>query len=202
METIPGFAPGIVTRNDDPDGTGRIKVLIPGVLEPETPYWVMPGGWPGAGGVGRGSQYPPPAIGGQVIVIFEYGVYADPDSHAFYLTGYYGQTEAGIQAGPEVISEASGPVDAHKRTVLWEGDSLMAYFVDDDTDKKLVLMAKGTGSKIEINAADGIGGKSETIYIEARTCLSLYSKGMIDIKADGLVQIQGRRVNDLSVGGI
>jgi len=201
MDTISGFAPGVVTRNDDPDGTGRIKVMIPGLLD-ETPYWVMPGNWPGGGGIGKGSQYPPPPIGGQVQVIFQYGVYLDPNSVAFYMSGYYGQTEEGVQAGPEIISAAASPADAHKRTVLWEGASLLAYIVEDDTEERLVLQAKATGSKIEINAKDGTDGKSETIYIEARTALSLYSRGLLDIAADGVVQIQGRRVDSVTSRGI
>ena len=203
MDLITGFAPGIVTTNSDPDGASRIKVMIPNVLEPETSYWVHPTGWGGAGGGnGRGSSYPPPPIGGQVQVIFQYGIYQDPNSVAFYLTGYYGQNDAGEQAGPEILSAADTPANALKRTVLWEGASLLAFIVEDDTEEKLVLMAKATGSKIEINAKDGTDGKSETITIEARTALSLYSKGLLDIKSDAMVQIQGRRVRDASVGSI
>jgi hypothetical protein len=197
MDTIPGFAPGIVINNKDPNGTGRIKVRIPGVLD-ETPYWVMPGNWPGAGGVGKGSQYPPPPINGHVAVIFEYGIYSAPDAHAFYFTGYYGHKEDGMQAGPEIISAAPSAEEAHKRVVLWEGEDLLAYVVEDATESKLVLQAKLTGSKIEINAKDGAGGHAETIYIEARTLLSLYAKGNLDIRADGVVQIQGRPVDEFT----
>lgn len=202
MDVIPGFAPAVVTKNEDPQGTGRIKVCIPGLLEPETPYWVMPMCWPGAGGIGKGSQYPPPSPGAQVAVIFEYGIYLDPDSHAMYLTGYYGLNANGGQAGPSYIDTGNSIADRHKRVILWEGASLVAYIVEDNSEEKLVLQAKNTGSKIEINAKDGTGGKSETIYVESRTMLSLYSKGLLDIKADGVVQIQGRRVNDQTIKDI
>jgi hypothetical protein len=200
-DIIPGFAPGIITRNDDPTGGGRIKASMPGILD-ETPYWVMPGNWPGGGGVAKGSQYPPPPIGGQVGLIFQYGIYDDPNSEAFYFGGYYGHKEDGVQAGPEIISAAASAADAMKRVVLWEGASLLAYIVEDDTEEKLVLQAKTTGSKIEINAKDGTDGKSETITIEARTGLSLYSRGLLDIASDSVVQIQGRRVDSVTKRGI
>ncbi len=202
MDIISGFAPAIVTNIDDPNGTGRIKVMIPGLLEPEAPYWVMPMCWPGAGGVGKGSQYPPPAVKSQVAVIFEYGIYLDADSHAMYLTGYYGHTADGFQAGPTVISAVATPADSLKRTVLWEGDALVAYFIEDATEERLIFQCKNTGSKIELNAKDGENGTAETIYIEARTVLSLYAKGLLDIKADGVVQIQGRKVDSITTRSI
>jgi len=201
-DTIPGFAFAVVVDNDDPEGTGRIHVAIPGIIEPKTAYWVMPGCWPGAGQIGKGSQYPPPPQGSQVMVVFEHGIYRPSESRAIYLTGYYGLKPDGSQAGPPVLNEAATAADAQKRTVLWEGASLIAYIIEDDTEEKLVLKAKATGSKIEINAKDGQGGKSETIRIEARTALSLYSKGIIDIKSDSLVQIQNRRVDDITTRSI
>lgn len=201
---IAGFVPGIVTNIDDPEGTGRIKVRIPGLFdEPEAPYWIMPAGWPGAGKVGRGSQYPPPPINAHVYIMFEYGVWKSPDAHAVYLTGYYGILEdTNVQAGPEIISDAPTAERAHQRVVLWEGDSLIAYIIEDEDEERLIMQAKATGSKIEINAKDGTGGKSETIYIEARTMLSLYSKGLLDIKSDSRVQIQGRIVDSGTGRGI
>jgi len=197
-DRIQGFAFAVVVTNDDPEGTGRIIIAIPGIIEPRSSYWVMPACWPGAGQVHKGSQYPPPPQGSQVMVIFEHGIYRGADSRAVYLTGYYGLDSNGSQAGPPVLNEATSAQKAQQRVVLWEGASLVAYLIEDDEEEKLVLKAKATGSKIEINAKDGQGGKSESIYIEARTLLSLYARGTIDIRADGAVQIQGRRVDSLT----
>lgn len=197
-DRIPGFVFAIVVDNADPEATGRIIVSVPGIIEPKTAYWVMPACWPGAGQIGKGPQYPPPPEGAQVMVMFEHGIYRPADSHAVYLTGYYGLKPDGTQAGPPVLDEADTAARAQQRTVLWEGASLVAYIIEDDEEEKLVLKAKATGSKIEINAKDGQGGKSECIYIEARTLLSLYAKGTLDIRADGRVQIQGREVDAMS----
>lgn len=202
MDLIPGFAPGIVRDNADPEGTGRVRVEIPGLMA-ITPYWVMPGNWM-AQGAGRGAQGPPPDEGMQVGVIFEYGQYLDPNSHAFYFTGYYGIATTGASNGPTAVSSAPNAAASRKRACLWESTKLMAYVVDDPdgADERLVLQSKVSGSKIELNAADGPSGKAESIYIEARTLLSLYAKGAVDIRADGHVTIQGRRVNDLRRGDI
>jgi len=201
MQYIPGFAPGIVRDNADPEGTGRVRVELPGLMV-ITPYWVMPL-WP-AQAVGKGSQYPPPDIGHPVACIFEYGQYSTPDSKAFYMAGYYGVDAAGASAGPTIPAAAPTAEKARKYTVLWESEKLVAYIVDDpeNEDERLVLKAKTSGSKIEINAADGASGKAETITIEARTLLSLYARGRLDIKSDAGVYIQDRHVSDVSSGDI
>jgi len=201
MDVIPGFAPGIVRDNEDPEGTSRIRVEIPGRLQ-ITPYWVMPL-FP-TRGTGNGSQYPPPGVGMPVMCIFEYGIYSSPNSRAFYMGGYYGVLESGSSAGPAVPAAAPSADKARKYTVLWETAKLSAFVVDDpdNDDERIVLQSKTSGSKIEINAADGASGKAETIYIEARTMLSLYAQGPIDIKSDTFVQIQGRKVRDLRTGDI
>lgn len=205
-ETIPGFIGGVVAKNDDPEGTGRIKVNIPGMYK-ETPFWVMPAGWPGAGGLNKGSQYPPPDIGAPVFVMFAMGKAVGTNVQAVYLTGYYGLDSDMQSAGPPVVHAAATAELANKRVCLWEDDTFIAYMVNDPgdgtrtADKRFVVQTKETGSKIEINAADGDGAKSETIAIEARTAVSIYSDGIVDIS--GLrVQIQGRVVSELTRAAI
>lgn len=196
MDVIPGFAPGIVRDNNDPEGSGRIKVEIPGVLS-ITPYWVVPFNFP-MKRKHEGAQYPPPEPGEHVAVIWEYGKWKAPDSRALYLTGYYGRSESGWNAGPTIISGAPTAKAARDRVCLWESAKMIAYIEEDkeaDTSR-FTLMCKTSGSKIEVDAAGGASKKAEDIIIEARSRLSIYAKGLIDIQADGKVQIQGREVTD------
>jgi hypothetical protein len=193
MEPVSGFVVGIVTNNEDPEAMGRVKVTIPAVYDSEAPFWVLPACWPGGGGGSMtGSQYQPPEVGAQVFVLFEHGVWNKVDTQAIYLTGFYGRKD-GASVSPETIQQASSAENARKRTVLWENEKVSVHIIDEDDSKKIVLMAKETGSKIEVNAADNTDGNSETIYIEGRTMISLFSYGVIDIQAN-TVQINGRTV--------
>jgi hypothetical protein len=191
-DVIPGFVPGVVMENDDPEAMGRIKVLIPNLIEPSTSFWVMPAGWPGAGGENRGSQYPPPPLGAQVFVLFEQGRWDDPETSAIYLTGMYGLKD-GEPVGPDAVYDALNPGDARSRACIWEDEHFSAYIAGDTDESVFVVQTKAGGSVIEINATAGDNKKSEVISIEAQSGLNLFSKGLIDIKGSA-VQIQGRRV--------
>lgn len=190
-----GFLIGIVVANNDPNAMGRVKVRIPGVWEPEAPGWILPACWPGGGGISKtGSQYPPPEVGAQVFVLYEHGVWWKTDGQAIYLAGYYGAKE-GESLSPETIGQASDYEGANKRTVIWENEKVAIAVIDEDDDKRIILTAKTTGSKIEVNAMDNDDGNSESIYIEGRTTVSIYSDGIIDLSAP-IVQINGRTVGD------
>jgi hypothetical protein len=196
-ERIPGFVPALVKDNQDPLALGRIKVLIPNLIEPMSPFWVMPAGWPGAGGEKdgaffRGSQYPPPPIDAQVYVMFEQGRWDDPETSAIYLPAMYGLKD-GEKVGPDAIYDAPTSEEANRRACIWEDENFSIYVADDDDEKILVLQTKLGGSVIEIDANAGANGKSEVISIEAQSGLNIFSKGLVDIRG-AVVQIQGRRV--------
>jgi len=189
---IPGFVVGTVVKRDDDELTGRVKVRVAGLFQ-ESPYWVYPAGWPGAGHPDFGSQYRAPALNTQVFVLFEGGVWMAPTSRAIYLTGYYG-LENGVSAGPTIVRGADTVAKARERTVFWEDDTFQFYLVNDTDEKKAVLQTKVSGSKIELNAADGGSGKAETVKIEARTGISIYTYGSINIDAVCGIFVNGRKV--------
>ena len=211
---IPGFVQGIV-KVQDPAGGGRVKALLPGLKDPYTEYWIKPAGWPGAGGLEQGSQYPAPALESQIYVMFEFGKWIGPKSSAVYMTGYYGFDSDGATAGPTVVGEATSGVRANKRTVIWEDESKRIYVVnekaDDEggglADSRIVLETRATnpetgveviGCKVELNAADGTEEMAHVLYLEARSGISLYSQGVLSIESDTQVKIQGRVVGSLS----
>lgn len=62
---------GYIVDNKDPRKLGRVKVNVPGLLEPESD-WALPLGAPGAGGDGLGLWCVPP-VGANVTVLFREG---------------------------------------------------------------------------------------------------------------------------------
>jgi hypothetical protein len=84
--TFFGYYLGEVTNREDPEGRDRIKLRIPGLIEPECPDWAVPLGVPQAGTAQRGGPSGAPAKGATVAVIFEQGEIDKPG----YLTGPWG----------------------------------------------------------------------------------------------------------------
>jgi Type VI secretion system/phage-baseplate injector OB domain len=134
---------GEVTRRDDPDGLGRVRCLIPGVIEPET-RWAFPMGAPGAGTAKRG-HFEPPAVGSNVMVQFLLG---DPD-HPYYQTGPWGDP-GGVSDVPEGAAV--------------EGDDRQAAVTEDEewritrdsrdpaANKRYKVEHKTNGAHVEIDA--------------------------------------------------
>jgi hypothetical protein len=66
----------------------------------------------------------------------------------------------------------------------------------------MVMQAKTSGTRVEVDAAAGDSGKAEIVKIQARTGIELYAQGNIDIRADGQLILQGRLVRDFSEADI
>ena len=141
--THPFLYLGEVTRRDDPDGLGRVRVLIPGVVEPET-RWAFPMGAPGAGTAKRG-HFEPPAVGSNVMVLFHLG---DVD-HPYYLTGPWGDPQ-GVSDVPE-----GGEVEGDDRQLAATEDQewLITRDSRSGNDQKVYRVEhKTSNAKVEIDA--------------------------------------------------
>lgn len=183
---------GTVTKNLDPDGLGRVKVRVPGYLEPETDKWCLPAGWPGSGGLEYGSRYPVP-VGAQVMLFFEQG---DSLAQGIYIPILYGKTQDGMAAGPTCVTNSpTGVVAAEQqveRVCLWEDQDLAIYVTMHEDDKRIALLHKTSGSNITIYGTDGADGKSTSIAIESTTDIRIKAIGLVDIQGS-VVQINGKR---------
>jgi len=87
-----GLYVGEVVARDDPKKLGRVRVRIPGVMEPHSP-WAWPLGTSGGGSKKRG-LFAVPEKGAEVGVFFKQG---DP-SAPYYLAGHWGAGEVADEA--------------------------------------------------------------------------------------------------------
>ncbi len=130
---------GTVTDRNDPDKVGRVRINIPGLVDPATD-WAFPLGVP-LGGVAQRGFFSPPIVGATVGVLFNQGSLESP----FYLTGIWGRP-GGVPETPtnsEIDGDDSGVYPLETKEWLIEID-----------DKNSVLRAahKTTGDKFELDA--------------------------------------------------
>lgn len=145
-DRLPYLYEGECTRRDDPDNLGRIKVLIPGVVEPETPNWAWPMATPGGGAAQRGA-YEPPAVGANVIVFFKLG----ERDYPYYFTGPWGEpagqsdipTNSAVEGADRqnaVTEDEEWRIERDSRAggvkhLLRHRNSSLALLLDADADK-------------------------------------------------------------------
>ena len=165
---------GVVTDNADPERVGRVRVRIPGVVEPES-AWAFPLGWAAAGGSQRGTFAPPPK-GAEVGVFFHQG---DPD-HPYYISGHPGRGEQPPEALEGTPAEAT-------QLFVHETDRWRLIFDDRAGRELFQIVFKPTGDVIELDGAQ-LG-----LRIKATAAIVLESDGSVDIRGSS-VTIQGRQV--------
>lgn len=163
LERMPGVVVGLVTRNDDPEGLGRVKLSYP-MLEPGNES-----GWarllaPYAGEE-RGVYFVP-EVGDEVMVAFEHG-----DPNFPYVVG----SVWSLPAKPP--NDGPDPDNNIKRIRTRSGHQITF----DDTDgKELIEILDSSGNNVIRMDVSG-----DTIEIEAKTGSVLVSapKGAIQLDA-------------------
>lgn len=169
-----GMFIGYVVERDDPEQLGRVRVCIPGVLEPAS-AWAWPLGTGGGGAQDRG-WFAVPATGAEVAVFFRQGDVEAPH----YLSAHWGKPEG----RSEVPEEArKSPPDNHvlaTPTFRIELDETIGA-------RKLTLTNRKTGDHIVLDA------ESNTLAIEATTAVSIRALGVVTIEGTQ-VFIAGRVV--------
>lgn len=154
---------GIVTDVDDPDQRGRVKIVVPSLLDDdqELPEWADPIGRDLAGD-GTGSFFPP-YVGDVVEVMFEHGDIEYP----LYMGGYWGDEEL-----PEDFA-ANYP-----NTKGWVFGSGQKILIDEEEGKQKISLINGEGAFLVLDDTDG----SEGIYLQhtkAGSVLQITKEGNI-----------------------
>ena len=164
-ELRPGLHIGYVTRRDDPAGLGRVRVCVPGLLEPES-AWCFP-----LGGAGGGSKdtgfFAVPEEGAEVGIFFPQGnVHASP----YYIAAHWGKPGGDSEVPEE--AQISPPDNRVLAT-----PNFRVELNESEGQKKLKLTNRKTGDLLVLDA------ETNMVSIEATTALHINALGSIRIQA-------------------
>lgn len=173
-----GLYIGQVVDREDPEKLGRVRVKIPGLIEPAS-AWAFPLGTVGGGSDRRGF-FSVPEKDAEVGVLFHQG---DVD-HPYYLCGHWGKPGG----SPEVPEPARGLAKEETPQVrAFETGRFVLTFDDRNGKEAFIVKDKKSGDQIEFDGA-GMG-----ITIKASSALILKADGLVSIEGSS-VQINGRLV--------
>ncbi|WP_446878047.1 VgrG-related protein [Phormidesmis sp. 146-33] len=165
---------GIVTDNNDPKGWGRVKVKFPTLTEDHTSNWAR------VVSIGAGHQRGfdcLPEINDEVLVAFEHG-----DIHRPYVIG-------GVWTGkdntPTPVKESVKDGKVRLRTIKTRTGHTIQFI---EEDQEGIYIETNGGHKIHLNDSD------RSITISSIGTLKIEAPGNIDIKAGGIITVQGRLI--------
>ena len=171
---LSGMYVGYVTHRKDPEGRGRVRVCIPGVLEPHS-TWAWPLGTSGGGFKDRGF-FAVPEEGAEVAVFFNQGDVDEP----YYLSAHWGKPDG----ESEVPEEAQ--VDPPDNRVI-ATPTFRIELDESDKAKKLKLTNRKTGDFLLFDAEEN------SITLQGTTAITIKAVGAISLEATQIT-IGGRAV--------
>lgn len=174
-----GVYDGYVYDNRDPLLIGRIRAVVPGLVEPYT-AWALPMCNTGGGSDARGFWSVPP-VGSNVSVMFRAGDIDQPR----YLASVWAAPN-GVPQSPTFVRELS-PSEAVEitgiQTKKWE-------IVADDRDGNTTLTLRDRAHPTNVIRIDG---DQQTVSIEGTVAVQIKSTGVVSIEALQIV-LNGRVV--------
>jgi hypothetical protein len=171
---LSGMYVGYVTHRKDPEGLGRVRVCIPGVIEPHS-SWAWPLGTSGGGFKDRGF-FAVPEEGAEVAVFFNQGDVDEP----YYLSAHWGKPDG----ESEVPEEAQ--VDPPDNRVI-ATPTFRIELDESDKAKKLKLTNRKTGDFLLFDAEEN------SVTLQGTTAITIKAVGAISLEATQIT-IGGRAV--------
>ena len=174
-----GLHIGYVTDRDDPEQLGRVRVCVPGLLEPHS-AWAWPLGTGGGGSKDRG-LFAVPDVNAEVALFFNQGdLSADP----YYLTAQWGKP-----GGESEVPEEAQKSPPDNRVLATE--TFRIELDESEGGRRLQLTNKKTGDLLLFDA------EANTITLSATTSLTLKAVGAIQLVAP-LITLNGRVIRPVA----
>lgn len=169
-----GLYVGYVTHRDDPEQLGRVRVCIPGLVEPYG-SWAWPLGTSGGGSKDRGF-FAVPEVGAEVAVFFNQGDVDEP----YYLAAHWGKPD-----GESEVPEEARRTPPDNRVLATE--TFRVELDETEGQRKLRLTNKKTGDHLVFDA------EANAVTLEATTAITIKAVGAIRLEAPHIT-IGGRAV--------
>lgn len=173
-----GLYIGYVTDRRDPEKLGRVRLCVPGVLEPES-AWAWPLGTSG-GGCKDNGLFNVPEVGAEVGVFFEQGNVDRPH----YLSAHWGKPGGQSELPEEAQKDPPDDRVLSTKTFRVELD-------ESEGSRKLRLTNKKTGDHLIFDA------EQNAVTLEATTAITLRAVGAISLEAVQIT-IGGRVVRPIA----
>jgi uncharacterized protein involved in type VI secretion and phage assembly len=183
-----------VVSNTDPDGRGRLKLRVPGLIDESS--WVYPGATIGGGAPQEGLWHTP-AIGADVNVFFLGG---DPNQPR-WMAGHW-SSRSGVPEAPTVVREAN-PDElgiASRDVHCWETTNWVFLLDDREGRRRAIITAKPVATEVGAPNPDSgtqlvveLDLENQTIALSAAGGIALRTAGTLDLQGTA-IQIGGRVV--------
>jgi uncharacterized protein involved in type VI secretion and phage assembly len=193
---VPGVVIGVVTRIDDPDGLGRVKVKLPRFSDDEESAWARVVSF--MAGASRGAVFIP-EVDDEVLVAFEFGDISLP----YVIGGLHSQTDQAPYANPDgannirVIKSRSGHIIRLDDT----DGSEKIEIIDKTGTNKIVFDASAnkisieSGGDLELKAESGtLKLAAKDVEIEASGDLKASASGDVNVEASGDMKLEGSEI--------
>lgn len=181
--SIPGVVIGVVTKNDDPDKLGRVKVKYPWMDDKAESFWVRlarP-----AAGTNAGFLWIPD-IDEEVVVAFEQGDLAHPLVLGSLWNGQAkmpGSLMSNIDNGKVLVHGIVSPA-GHK-----------VMFYDKEGDAGIMLIT--ADNKIQIS----LGQSEKELSITCDGAVKISATGDLEMKAGGALKLESGKAMDIKATG-